>query len=438
MPAPESGHTGLAMTGLAAVGRLAVDAAGPLLYSSGPAIRSCRGIPLSIVHGLLDAPLWVYVIVTAVFMHITITAVTLYLHRDQTHRGLDLHPAVQHFFRFWLWMTTGMVTREWVAVHRKHHAHCETEDDPHSPKIRGLRKVLFEGAELYREEASNPETVEKYGRGTPEDWMERHVYRPHSKLGILFMFLIDVALFGALGITIWAVQMATIPFLAAGVVNGLGHHSGYRNFECKDAATNVSPWGVVLCGEELHNNHHAFPSSAKFALRPWEIDLGWWYIRAFQFFGLAKVRRVAPTPVITPARHVDLETVRAVIVNRLHVLRHYSRDVMRPVLAAEKARAGAAGRALLARARRILTRDEALLDAGARVRLQKTLAESQTLKTVYEFRQRLQALWENRTLSNESLLEQFKEWCTQAEATGISKLREFAGSLRRYAPQHPA
>jgi stearoyl-CoA desaturase (Delta-9 desaturase) len=391
---------------------------------------------LSFIHGFLDAPLWAYFLATAVSMHITITGVTLYLHRDQTHRGLDMHPVLRHFFRLWLWMTTGMVTREWVAVHRKHHAHCETEADPHSPQIRGLRKVMLEGAELYRAEANNLETVDKYGRGTPDDWLERNVYKRHSKLGILLMFLIDVALFGVLGITIWAIQMVTIPFLAAGVVNGLGHYYGYRNFECKDAATNVTPWGFVLCGEELHNNHHAFPSSAKFALRPWEIDLGWWYIRAFEFLGLAKVRRVAPKPVLNASeQHVDIETVRAVIVNRLHVLRHYSRDVMRPVLAAEKRKAGVAGRALLAKARRLLTREETLLDDGARMRLQKTLAQSQALKTVYEYRQRLQALWDNSSLSNEHLLHEFREWCTQAEATGIARLKEFSASLRRYAMQ---
>lgn len=386
------------------------------------------------IHGLITEPLWI-VLIAAVFMHLTITAVTLYLHRDQTHRALDLHPVVRHFFRFWLWMTTGMVTGEWVAVHRKHHAHCETESDPHSPKIRGLRKVLFEGAELYRAEANNAETVEKYGRGTPDDWIERNVYRRHSRLGIYSMLVIDVLLFGPIGITVWAVQMVTIPFLAAGVVNGVGHHTGYRNFECKDAATNVTPWGLVLCGEELHNNHHAFPSSAKFALRPWEVDLGWWYIRGLEIFGLATVRRVAPTPVMSDSHHVDLDTVRAVIVNRLHVLRHYSHDVIRPVVAAEKAKAGAAGRAMLARARRLLIREETLLDSNARSRVQAALAENHTLKTVYEFRQRLQAIWENRSLSNEHLVAQFKDWCSQAEATGIAKLKEFSASLRRYALQ---
>ncbi|MDE2092014.1 MAG: fatty acid desaturase [Gammaproteobacteria bacterium] len=388
------------------------------------------------LHGLLNLPVWGYFLATATFIHVTIVAVTLYLHRDQTHRGVDLHPAMRHVFRFWLWLTTGMVTREWVAVHRKHHARCETEDDPHSPQMKGLSKVLWEGAELYRAETRNQQTIEKYGRGTPDDWLERHLYRPHAKLGVSIMLLADLTLMGVAGLTVWAVQMLAIPFLAAGVVNGLGHYWGYRNFECKDAATNVLPWGFVVGGEELHNNHHAFPSSAKFALRSWEVDLGWWYIRVFQVLGLAKVRRVAPKPVIAPIRkHVDIDTVRAVIVNRLHVLRHYSRDVIRPVVESEKQAADTVMRGLFARARRLLTRETALLDESSRIRLRETLAHSQSLRTVYEFRQRLQALWENSALSNENLLQQFKEWCAQAEATGIAKLQDFALRLRRYTLQ---
>ncbi len=389
-----------------------------------------------LIHGLLHLPLWGYFIITPIFLHLTILAVTLYLHRDQTHRGLDLHPVVRHVFRFWLWMTTGMVTREWVAIHRKHHAHCETESDPHSPQVKGLRKVLFEGAELYRIEAKNAETIKKYGRGTPNDWIERHIYSRHPIFGVGLMLIIDVLFMGVLGITVWAVQMLTIPFLAAGVINGIGHYWGYRNFETKDAATNVSPWGLLVGGEELHNNHHAFPSSAKFSLRPWEVDLGWWYIRVLEFFQLANIRRVAPTPVISESRrHVDLDTVQAVIVNRLHVLRYYSRDVIRPVVASEKHTVDIAHRNLFARARRLLTRDETLLDALSRARLQKTLAQSPTLRTVYEFRQRLQALWGNSTLSNENLLQQFKEWCAQAETTGVATLREFALRLRGYTLQ---
>ncbi len=389
-----------------------------------------------LIHGFLGLPIWALFIIAPVFIHLTIVAVTLFLHRDQTHRGLELHSAVRHVFRFWLWLTTGMVTREWVAVHRKHHAHCETVDDPHSPKVKGLLKVLLEGAELYREEARQPETVAKYGRGTVDDWMERHLYSRHPVLGVSLMLIIDVLLLGLPGITVWAVQMLAIPVLAAGVVNGVGHYSGYRNFECKDAATNVVPWGFIVGGEELHNNHHAFPSSAKFAQRPWEFDLGWSYIRALEFFHLATVRRVAPAPVISAAGSpVGMETVQAVIVNRMHVLRHYSHDVIRPAVQMEKHTTDAARRSLFARARRLLTRDETLLDARSRARLQETLAQSPALRTVYEFRQRLQALWENNTLSNENLLQQFKEWCAQAEVAGITTLREFALRLRAYRLQ---
>lgn len=389
-----------------------------------------------LIHGLLDLPIWALFIIAPVFIHLTIVAVTLFLHRDQTHRGLELHPAVRHFFRFWLWLTTGMVTREWVAVHRKHHARCETQDDPHSPQIKGLLKVLLQGAELYREETKHPETIAKYGRGTVDDWLERQLYGRYTRLGVSLMLVADVLFLGLPGITVWAVQMLAIPVLAAGVVNGVGHYSGYRNFECKDAATNVLPWGFIVVGEELHNNHHAFPSSAKFAQRPWEVDLGWWYIRALEFVHLATVRRIAPKAVIsTLERKVDLDTVQAVIVNRMHVLRDYSHDVIRPTVNTEKQLAGEASRGLFAKARRLLTRDETLLDARSRMRLQETLARSQTLRTVYEFRQRLQALWENSTVSNENLLQQFKEWCLQAEATGIATLRDFALCLRGYTLQ---
>lgn len=389
-----------------------------------------------LTHGLLGLPIWAAFIIAPVFIHITIVAVTLFLHRDQTHRGLELHPAVRQVLRFWLWLTTGMVTREWVAVHRKHHAHCETEDDPHSPRVKGLLKVLLEGAELYRAEAGNQETLAKYGRGTVDDWMERHVYSRHSKLGVGVMLISDLVLLGLPGITVWAVQMLAIPVLAAGVVNGVGHHSGYRNFECKDAATNVMPWGVIIGGEELHNNHHAFPASAKFSQRPWEFDLGWSYIRLLQKLGLATVRRVAPEPVITAKRDpVSMDTVQAVIVNRMHVLRDYIRNVIRPTVETEKQKTGSKNGGLLARARRLLSRDETLLDAPSRTRLQETLAHNPTLRTVYEFRQRLQALWENNTLTNESLLRQFREWCAQAENARIVALREFAQRLRGYTLQ---
>ncbi|HET6655122.1 MAG TPA: fatty acid desaturase [Gammaproteobacteria bacterium] len=375
-------------------------------------------------------PIWAYFVIAIAMMHFTVMGVTLYLHRDQTHRGLDLHPVVQHVFRFWLWFTTAMVTRQWVAVHRKHHARCETEEDPHSPQVLGLRKVLFQGAELYRAEAGKPETVEKYGRGAPDDWIERNLYSRWPIMGVSLLLVIDVVLMGAPGLSIWGAQMMTIPLLAAGVVNGIGHYWGYRNFECKDAATNVGPIGLVMGGEELHNNHHAFPSSARFSMRPWEFDIGWMYITVLKAFGLAKVRRVAPRPVIERGKSADLDTVRAVLVNRLHVLRHYSHQVIKPVLEDESRR-----QPMLAKARKLLMRDSSLLDEQARKRLSATLRDSRTLRTVYEYRQQLQDLWEGTAHNNEKLLQQFRDWCARAEASGIQSLQEFARQLEGYRTQ---
>ncbi|MGE5625100.1 MAG: fatty acid desaturase [Bacillota bacterium] len=388
-----------------------------------------------LLHGFLGLPVWGYILLAAVMIHFTILSVTLYLHRTATHRGLDMHPAVSHVMRLWLWLTTGMLTKEWVAVHRKHHALCETAEDPHSPKFKGLAKVVLEGAELYRQEAKNPETLEKYGRGTPDDWIERRVFTRHGKLGVAIMLVVDLLLLGLPGLTVWALQMIAIPFLAAGVVNGIGHHSGYRNFECKDAATNVVPWGILLGGEELHNNHHAFPSSAKFALRAWELDLGWWYIRALNAFGLVKVRRVAPTPAFNGKAPVDMDTVQAVILNRLHVLRHYGRDVIKPAFKQEKQGACAWRRRFLSGTRRLLIRDRGLLKPAEERRLRLALARSQALDTVYGFRLKLEKLWENKAQSNETLLRHFKEWCREAEQSGIASLREFSERLQSYALQ---
>lgn len=384
-------------------------------------------------NGIIDLPWWGYAITTLGLTHITIAAVTIFLHRHQAHRALDLHPLVSHFFRLWLWLTTGMVTKAWAAIHRKHHARCETRDDPHSPQILGLAKVLWEGAELYRKEAGNPETLEHYGKGTPDDWLERNIYTPHSQRGIILMLLIDVLLFGPIGITIWAIQMVWIPFLAAGVINGIGHYWGYRNYESADAATNIVPWGILIGGEELHNNHHAFPSSAKLSSKPWEFDIGWLYIRLLQALGLAKVRKVAPTPHIDPAKQaVDMETVRAVLINRFHVLSHYARDVVLPVLREELHKADTSCRSLLRRARRPLVRGEAVMDEEAKGRVAAALNLSQKLNTVYEYKRRLQDLWQNRFSSQDNLLHYLQEWCRQAEATGIKVLEDFALRLRGY------
>lgn len=385
------------------------------------------------LYGILGLSFWGYVLATFLMIEMTIMGVTLYLHRDQCHRGLELHPALRHFFRFWNYLTTGMGTRSWVAVHRKHHALCETEQDPHSPKILGLKKVLLEGAELYKAEAAKPETLEKYGRGCPDDWLERNIYSRYTFGGITVLVLAELLLFGVPGIIMIAVQMMAIPFLAAGVINGVGHHSGYRNFECDDAATNIVPWGVLLGGEELHNNHHAFPSSAKFSARRWEFDIGWFAIRILRFFGLARVKKVLPRPVVseTSGRHIDLDTVRAVIVNRMHVLRDYTRTVTLPVFRKERESAGA--RALMHRARTLLVRQPALLDEKARARLEQILDRNHALKTVYEYRESLRALWAGANVSNERLLADLKDWCARAEASGIQVLEDFAQTLRGYS-----
>ncbi len=383
------------------------------------------------MYGVLDLSFWGYVLAAFIMVQITMMAVTLYLHRDQAHRALDLHPALRHFFRFWIWCTSGMLTREWVAVHRKHHAYCETEDDPHSPQIYGLRKVLLEGAELYQTETAKTETLEKFGRGTPDDWVERNIYLRFPHAGITLTVFADLILFGVPGIVIIAVQMAAMPVFAAGVINGLGHYWGYRNFECDDAATNLVPWAVLIGGEELHNNHHAFPTSAKFSLRRWEFDIGWMYIRIFSALGLAKVRKVAPQPVLEePGPQVDLENLKAIIVNRMHVLRDYSRQVTLPVLKHEKAMA--AGNRALRRARRLLVRRPQLLDDKAKARLGELLSNNAALNTVHDFGERLQALWSGAHVSNERLLAQLKQWCAEAEASGIKVLEDFAARLRAY------
>ncbi|HEX7114383.1 MAG TPA: fatty acid desaturase [Steroidobacter sp.] len=385
------------------------------------------------LYGVLNLSFWGYALAAFLMVQFTFMGVTLYLHRDATHRGLDLHPALRHIFRFWLWMSSGILTKEWVAVHRKHHARCETPDDPHSPVIFGLKKVLLEGAELYQAAARNPEVTEKYGRGTPDDWIERNLYSRYRNLGITLMLLIDLVLFGVPGIIIYAVQMLANPLMAAGVINGIGHYYGYRNFECADAARNIVPWGFLVAGEELHNNHHAFPSSAKFSIRPWEFDIGWLYIRVFKALGLAKVIRVAPEPIKIEARnHIDLETVRAVIVNRMHVLRDYTRHVMLPVFREELRNAGGN---VSRRVRKLLIREPVLLDKNAQSRLREVLASSQALRTVHEFRERLRAMWSGANMSNETLVQHLKDWVAQAEASGIKVLQDFANTVRSYSLQ---
>lgn len=390
----------------------------------------------SMSDGILNLPWWGYIVAALIFTHITIASVTIFLHRHQAHRAVELHPVLSHFFRFWLWLTTGMVTKEWTAIHRKHHAKCETVDDPHSPQVLGISKVLLEGSELYRAEAKNSETLEKYGFGTPDDWLERHIYSGRSRTGVVIMFGLDLMLFGAGGISIWAVQMLWIPIFAAGIVNGVGHYWGYRNFETTDAATNILPWGIIIGGEELHNNHHAFPSSAKLSSRAWEFDIGWMYISIFALLKLAEVKKVAPEPLLVPGKDlVDVETVRAVMTNRFHVLASYCRQVINPVLREEVSRAAKSDYGwskLLKRARRGLVRDSALINDQDRNSLNAVLQKSHALDTVYQYKLRLQEIWQ-RGHATQDLVSALQEWCRQAEATGIKCLGDFAATLRSYS-----
>jgi stearoyl-CoA desaturase (delta-9 desaturase) len=386
--------------------------------------------------GLIQLPWWGYALTALVLAQITIACVTLYLHRSQAHMAVRLHPAVSHFFRFWLWLTTGMVTREWVAVHRKHHARVETEEDPHSPRIYGIHKVLWLGAWLYRREAGRSDTLEKYGAGTPDDWIERRLYTPHNGLGVLFMLGIDLVLFGPLaGSLIWLVQMAWIPFWAAGVINGIGHYWGYRNFEVGDASKNIVPWGFFIGGEELHNNHHAYAGSAKFSNKRWEFDIGWVYLRVLGALGLAEVKKTAPKLVVNESRtQFDLETVRALINSRFQVMANFAGEVLNNVHAEELRKLGADrdARALLKRARRLMRRESSLLSSKARAQLGSALKLSPRLDTVYAMKQRLQAVWTRANASQESLLLALEEWCRSAESSGIEALREFSAKLRRY------
>ena len=381
--------------------------------------------------GFFDLPWWGYVLVALGMTHITIASVTIYLHRHQAHRALDLHPIPSHFFRFWLWLTTGMVTREWAAIHRKHHAKCETADDPHSPQVKGLRKVLWQGAELYREEAQNQETLDRYGHGTPNDWLERNIYERNTA-GIALMLVIDVVLFGAVGLTIWAVQMAWIPFWAAGVVNGVGHFWGYRNYDCADAATNLVPWGILIGGEELHNNHHSFATSAKLSARWYEFDIGWMYIRILEILGLAKAKKVIPTPRFCEARKTpDLEMLQAIITHRYDVMTRYMssiKQLYREELDKLKS-AGVEPRKL----RRLVLSNKEKLAEGDRLRLERALDHSKRLATVVSMRAELAGLWARSSASSEQLLQQLQDWVHRAEQSGIAQLQEFSGRLRCYA-----
>lgn len=388
--------------------------------------------------GLLDLPWWGYVLVTLAFTHITIAAVTIFLHRCQAHRALDLHPIVSHFFRFWLWLTTGIVTKEWAAIHRKHHARCETVEDPHSPQILGIFKVLREGAELYRKEAKNQETLDKFGSGTPDDWIERHIYHKHTYIGIYLMLVVNVLLFGPLGITIFAVQMAWIPITAAGVINGIGHYWGYRNFAADDASTNIIPWGILIGGEELHNNHHAYASSARLSSKWYEFDIGWMYIRILEGCSLARVKKIAPQIKFDWAKtKCDLDTLQAVITHRFDVMgkygamlkRVYKEEISKIHLAYQQHGQDSAA---LNRIRHWLHLDADALQDQEKQALNSALQHSARLQTIYQLKHELAAIWARSAATQEQLLKDLEDWCHRAEASGIQALETFSHRLRCY------
>ncbi|WP_027817508.1 DesA family fatty acid desaturase [Paraburkholderia bannensis] len=391
-----------------------------------------------LAHGVLHFSWWQILLSALVATHITIVGVTVYLHRCQAHRALELHPIASHFFRFWLWMTTGMLTGQWAAIHRKHHAKCETEEDPHSPQTRGLWKVMLEGAELYRAEAKNEETLRRFSHGTPNDWMERNVYTRFPILGVSIMMVIDVALFGVVGLTVWAVQMAWIPFWAAGVVNGLGHFWGYRNFNSSDASTNLIPWGIIIGGEELHNNHHTFATSAKLSNKWYEFDIGWMYIRLMSAVGLAKVKKVAPTPRLAKEGKLiaDHETLQAVLSNRYEVMARYAKAVKqayRQELAHLKDVGEREKYKIMRGASKWVAKEEASLNEPQKRQLPQIFANSQKMRTFIELRNELAQIWDRSSASREQLLTQLQDWCHRAEQSGIKALQEFASRLRRYA-----
>ncbi|MFM7523651.1 MAG: fatty acid desaturase [Betaproteobacteria bacterium] len=389
-----------------------------------------------LLNGITHASGWQILLFTLAVTHITIAGVTIFLHRCQAHRALDLHPIPSHFFRFWLWMTTGMVTKEWAAIHRKHHAKCESTEDPHSPVTRGIETVVFEGAELYRIEAKNRETIEKYGHGTPDDWIERNVYTKHSALGVSLMLIVNVMLFGVLGLTVWAIQMAWIPVTAAGIINGIGHYWGYRNFDCKDASTNILPIGIIIGGEELHNNHHTFGTSAKLSAKWYEFDIGWLYISILAFLGLAKVKKVAPEPKFDRSKLVaDLDTLHAVVANRYDVMAKYARSLRSAWRdEVDQIRASSTlGAGFLKSSKKLLQREPASLETSQKQQLSELFEHSTALKTMHEMRVELSAIWERSHFTSDQLLQQLRDWCARAEASGIRSLREFSLRLRTYA-----
>ncbi|WDD90904.1 fatty acid desaturase [Burkholderia sp. FERM BP-3421] len=389
-----------------------------------------------LANGVLSLSGWQLFWVLLALTHVTTIGVTVYLHRSQAHRALDLHPVVSHFFRFWLWLTTGMLTAQWVAVHRKHHARTETPDDPHSPRTRGLATVLFSGSELYRDETGNEETLRRYGPGMPDDWLERHVYTRYPNLGVAFLVVIDVVLFGLPGVSMWAIQMMWIPFWAGGVINGCGHFTGYRNFATPDASSNIVPLGILVCGEELHNNHHAYASSARLSNRWFEFDLGWLYICLLAALRLATVRRVTPKPHLSTGGKAVLDdaTLQAIMRNRYEVMAAYARMIERACWR-ELGRAGNLSRddrrAVVMDVRRWMRRAWNC-QAKPDLRALTCLDDNRRIRVYVDMYEALRELWTWPHASRAQLLVQLQDWCRCAEQSGVEAVAAFSARLRRY------
>ena len=381
--------------------------------------------------GVLNWSGWAILAYTLATTHITIAAVTIYLHRHQAHRALELHALPSHFFRLWLWLSTGMQTKAWAAIHRKHHAKCETPEDPHSPQTRGLKEVFWRGAELYRAEAKNAETLSKYGHGTPNDWVENHVYSRFPWQGLGLMLIVNLILFGAVGLTVWAVQMIWIPVTAAGIINGVGHYWGYRNFEAHDASTNISPWGIIIGGEELHNNHHTYPTSAKLSVKPYEFDIGWLYIRLLSALGLAKVKKTPPKLAYGDIQPVaDEKTLEALIANRYEVMAAYARQLRSACRQDIQSLQQRPAEAVLRAARRWMHRDIEKIPDQERSLVTQARAALPQADTMVRMREELRQLWSSTHRTREQLAADLQAWCRQAEGSGIAALRDFSMRLR--------
>ena len=383
-------------------------------------------------HGVFDLPWWGYGVIALSLTHITILAVTIFLHRAQAHRALTLHPLPSHFFRLWLWLTTGIITKEWAAIHRKHHAFADKPGDPHSPQIYGIKKVLREGAELYQQEARNRATVNKYGNGTPDDWLERNIYSAHNSLGLGLMLCINLTLFGAIGLSIWALQMLWIPLFAAGIINGLGHWLGYRNFENPDQARNIVPWGILIGGEELHNNHHTFATSAKLSVKWYELDLGWLWIQILVACGLAKVKKSLPRIQSRKLAVADGETLEVIIANRYSLVVALAKSLKQECqVEIARLKLSLMKNTSWCKLKTLLIKDRELLSLSEEKTILAVTTASPRLQKIFSLRQELSQLWARYNLSREELLSALQTWCHNAETSGIESLRTFALNLRQ-------